>query len=422
MDPAGASSSAADLARSPTIMNSPTLTAVHGTQLGVILGTAAYMAPEQARGAAVDKRADIWAFGVVLYEMLTGASLFAADTVSDTLAGVLRADIDLAKLPASTPPAIRRLLRRCLERNPKNRLHDIADARIVIEDVLAGRADTPASQAAEPARGASPRARLPWAIAALALAAAAAALLLARPGNRSGSGTKQALHFELLPAHGERFPSLSSLRHNSFAISPDGTRLVYLVEKGATTEMRLRALDSDVSSVVQGIESAKGLFFSPDGKWVGFVAGTQLEKVPLAGGAPIPIADAPDIRGAVWGDDGYVYFVPSSYLPISRVPAAGGAAQAVTKIRTDEGELQHRWPEVVPGSKVLLYAVGYGGNWDDAAIVAERLDTSERKVVVKGVARRATCRPGSSSIRGREASTPSASILARSPSPGLRSR
>ena len=135
--PAGVAASAADLARSPTIMNSPTLTPVHGTQMGVILGTAAYMAPEQARGGSVDKRADIWAFGVVLYEMLTGRSLFAGDTVSDTLAGVLKSEIDWSQLPAATPPAIRMLLRRCLERNPKNRLRDIGDARLVLAEAIA---------------------------------------------------------------------------------------------------------------------------------------------------------------------------------------------------------------------------------------------------------------------------------------------
>ncbi len=144
MDPAsGSAASAADLARSPTLLQSPTLTAVHGTQLGVILGTAAYMAPEQAKGLPIDKRADIWSFGVVLYEMLCGRSLFVADTVSDTLAGVLKTEIDFSRLPASTPPAIRRLLRRCLERNPKNRLHDIADARLVIDELLRGVADEP---------------------------------------------------------------------------------------------------------------------------------------------------------------------------------------------------------------------------------------------------------------------------------------
>src|SRR4051812_46857746 len=139
MEPTGAASSPApDLARSPTLMRSPTITAAHGTLLGAILGTAAYMSPEQARGGTVDKRADIWAFGVVLHEMLTGRSLFAAETVSDTRAGVLKSETDSSLLPASTPPAIRRLLRRCPERNAKNRLHDVADARIVLDEVLAG--------------------------------------------------------------------------------------------------------------------------------------------------------------------------------------------------------------------------------------------------------------------------------------------
>ena len=132
------------------------MTGVHGTQLGVILGTAAYMAPEQARGGAVDKRADIWAFGVVLYEMLTGKSLFAGPTVSDTLAGVLKTEIDWKALPSETPTEIRRLLRRCLERNPKNRLHDIADARLVLDDLLAGRTDAGES----PAAGVVPEPRL----------------------------------------------------------------------------------------------------------------------------------------------------------------------------------------------------------------------------------------------------------------------
>ena len=166
MDPVTGSSVAADLARSPTMMNSPTLTAA-GTQLGVILGTAAYMAPEQARGGAIDKRADIWAFGVVLHEMLTGQSLFAGPTVSDTLAGVLKTEIDWKALPAESPAAIRGLLRRCLERNPKNRLHDIADARIVIEEVLAGRSDEAAAPAALPASAAK-RARPAWWIAGVA--------------------------------------------------------------------------------------------------------------------------------------------------------------------------------------------------------------------------------------------------------------
>ncbi|MCB9379045.1 MAG: serine/threonine protein kinase, partial [Holophagales bacterium] len=182
MDPTAEGSGAATA--SPTLLNSPTLTAA-GTQLGVILGTAAYMAPEQAKGFTVDKRVDVWAFGVVLYEMLAGGRLFHGDSVADTLAGVLRSEIDLDALPAETPPAIRRLLRRCLERNPKNRLHDIADARLVLADVERGEADAPreavASPAAVPARSA-------WRLPVLLFAVAAAAALagwLAKPAETS---------------------------------------------------------------------------------------------------------------------------------------------------------------------------------------------------------------------------------------------
>ena len=125
-------------------------------------------------------------------------------------------------------------------------------------------------------------------------------------------------------------------------------------------------------------------FFSPDGKWIGFAAGPKLKKVALAGGAPITLADAPSFRGAVWGEDGSIYFVPSAYAPISRIPATGGAAQPITTIRTAEGEVQHRWPELLPGGKVLLYVIGLGGEWDDATIVAQRLDSGERKVLVRG--------------------------------------
>ena len=175
MDAAAGASSAADLARSPTLMQSPTLTAVQGTQLGMILGTAAYMSPEQARGGAVDKRADIWAFGVVLYEMLTGRSAFAADTVPDTLAAVLTREVDWTALPAATPAALRDLLRRCLERKPKNRLHDIADARIALDDLLSGRlaAASPPGSALQGAPRAGWPTRLAWLGAGLALGALA---------------------------------------------------------------------------------------------------------------------------------------------------------------------------------------------------------------------------------------------------------
>ncbi|HET7292423.1 MAG TPA: protein kinase, partial [Vicinamibacteria bacterium] len=362
------------------VSHSPTLSA-QGTRAGVILGTAAYMSPEQARGKAVDKRADIWAFGVVLFEMLTGKRLFSGETTSDVLAAVLTRDPDWAALPAGTPPRIPHLLRRCLERNPRNRLRDVGDARLTLDDVVGGRVEPPASAAAAVLKS---RARLPWAIALVSAGVALAVLLVARSQLRSGTGSPAVLRLPFLPGKGERLPSSATVQKSTFALSPDGTKLVYLVETGATTELRLRSLDSDVSTTIPGAEGGVGPFFSPDGRWVGFFVGPKLEKVALAGGAPIALADAPDPRGAVWGEDGNIYFVPNAYVPVTRVPAAGGAAVPVTQIRNAEGELQHRWPELLPGARVLLYAIGYGEDWDTATIVAQRLDTGERTVLVKG--------------------------------------
>jgi serine/threonine-protein kinase len=170
----------------------------------------------------------------------------------------------------------------------------------------------------------------------------------------------------------------------AFAISPDGRRLVYSVQKGVTTELRLRSLNSEESTAIPGTDGGTCPFFSPDGKWIAFVGGLKLKKVALAGGTPVTLCDAPNFRGGVWGEDGSIYVVPNMYLPISRIPADGGPNQPVTKIRAQEGEQQHRWPEVLPGGKVIVYAIGSGADWDEAKIVAERLDTGERKVLVKG--------------------------------------
>ena len=374
-DPA---SSDASLANSPTMARPM-------TNAGMILGTAAYMSPEQARGKAVDKRSDIWSFGVVLYEMLTARRLFAGETVSDTLAAVLRQDIDLHALPPGTPGGIVRLLSRCLDRDPKNRLHDIADARLELVSAM----DAPLAQegsrpAAQLRRGRS--FWLGWSLAgaALLLAGVLAALLM-RSSLRTDGEAQPALRVHFLPPNGERLVLADSNKMmRAFAISPNGSQLVYVVENGATSELRLRSLDSTQPASIAGTEAATNPFFSPDGKWIGFAAGGKLKKVAVAGGMPVTLADARGFRGAVWGDDGSIYFVPDLYVPISRIAAAGGTSHAVTRIRLAEGELQHRWPELLPGSNVLLYTVGSGADWDEATIVAERLDTGERKVLVRG--------------------------------------
>jgi len=316
-DPA---SSDASLANSPTMARPM-------TNAGMILGTAAYMSPEQARGKAVDKRSDIWSFGVVLYEMLTARRLFAGETVSDTLAAVLRQDIDLHALPAGTPAGIVRLLSRCLDRDPKNRLHDIADARLELMSAM----DAPLVQEAVPSAGPSRRGLVFWlgwslAAAAILLAGLLAALLVR--SLRTGAEAHPALRLHFLPPNGERLVIADSNKMmRAFAVSPDGSQLVYVVENGATSELRLRPLDSAQSTVLAGTEAATNPFFSPDGKWIGFAAGGKLKKVAVAGGMPVTLADARGFRGAVWGDNGTIYFY-GHQNPFGRGRAAAPLAGA----------------------------------------------------------------------------------------------
>ncbi len=349
MDPTSASSlSPGDLARSPTLMNSPTLTAA-GTQLGVILGTAAYMAPEQARGKPVDKRADIWSFGVVLWEMLSGKALFAADTVPDTLARVLTREPDLAALPAEVPAAIRRLLRRCLERNPKNRLHDIADARIVLEDVVSGKAGESDAAPAGASDAAPGRPRLPWVLAASTALATVVAVTLALIQLRSPRGEPaRALRLQVTPPES----STPTNRGGFFALSPDGRYLV-MVEAG---ELWVRPLDEVTPRRIEGIEGATYPFWSPDSAWIGFFEGGELRKVAREGGRPQRICAAPDGRGGSWSPEGVILFSDRfGDNGLSRVSAQGGTPTAVTETAGRAGNEVHRYPQFLPDGKSFLF-------------------------------------------------------------------
>jgi serine/threonine-protein kinase len=327
-------------------MQSPTLTAAQGTQLGVILGTAAYMAPEQAKGMAVDKRADIWAFGVVLYEMLVGRSLFAGDTVTDTLAGVLKTEIDFSKLPTSTPPAIRRLLRRCLERNSKNRLHDIADARIVLDELISGRTD-------EGARGPALAAPLPAALrgrlagAAAAIALAGAALGYFAAAGRSPAPSAAAERRFVLPAAG-RSPS------DRQAIARDGRRVAYT----AGGQLWLRSLSETEPRAIAGGEGASDPFWSPDGREVGFLRGGAVWRLGVEGGHAKRICELPTgvVEGATWSDQGSVIFAVATggwTGNLYQCPAAGGNATVL--LEPDEIGKRLRRPHALPAGAGVLY-------------------------------------------------------------------
>ncbi|MGE4190366.1 MAG: protein kinase [Thermoanaerobaculia bacterium] len=354
MDPVGSSAPTTDdAARSPTLMNSPTLTAA-GTQLGVILGTAAYMAPEQARGGAVDKRADIWAFGVVLHEMLTGRRLFAADTVPDTLARVLARDLDLGVLPPTVPPAIRRLLRRCLERNPKNRLRDIGDARLVLDepatlDAPAGTADAGVVLDLEQRLGGARR-RVRGLLALAAILAIVAAALAMRSYRAPAIEPEGEIRFQITP------PSeLSPTRRGSaFELSPGGRFLVMTNANG----IWVRSLDAVSSHQIAQVEGPTYPFLSPDEAWIGFFAENQLKKVPRDGGPVQKICDAPEGRGGSWSPDGAIVFSQDQGVHgLFRVSAQGGTPEPLTQPAAGAPLQYHRYPQFFPDGRTFLYQV-----------------------------------------------------------------
>ena len=291
---------------------------------GLIIGTAAYMAPEQARGRAVDRRADIWAFGVVLYEMLSGKRPFAGDDVSSTLASVLKDNVDWTALPADLPSPVTRLLRRCLDKDPKHRLSSIGDARLELEE---------ASANPEPAVATVPRrARwwraLPWAFGLLGLGTGAAAVLMWPTPRESAAPVRARVIAET-----GMTTAIAAAVGSSVLISPDGETLVFVgATRSGTARRQLyrRRLTELHASPMAGTEGAFAPFFKPDGQWVGFFADGKLKKVPITGGAPVELCDADAGRGGWWGEDGTIVFSPHAEVGtvLHRVPDSGGTPQA----------------------------------------------------------------------------------------------
>ncbi|MDP2320809.1 MAG: protein kinase [Acidobacteriota bacterium] len=328
---------------SATAMNSPTLS-IHATEAGLILGTAAYMSPEQAAGRVVDKRSDLWAFGVVLLEMLTGRQAFAGETVSHVLAAVLKDEPDWTALPADTPAPIRKLLRRCLVKDRKRRMADAADARLEIEDAQVS-PEPAAINAAPPATQVAWRRAVPWALAgALALALG---LTLWAPW-RAASSTPA-----LLRISGELGADVSLVVGNGdvAALSPDGAVIAFVAQKsdGANRLIYVRRLSQAVATPLAGTENASTPFFSPDSQSIAFFQNGKLKKIPLTGGAAVTLADALDPRGGAWGDDGTIVFLPNSRGTLMRLAAAGGAPEALTPLA--DGEVSQRWPQVLPAGQ-----------------------------------------------------------------------
>ncbi|HVP38496.1 MAG TPA: protein kinase [Candidatus Saccharimonadales bacterium] len=331
------------------LSQSPTLTQAR-TAAGVILGTAAYMSPEQARGRSVDRRADIWAFGCVLYEMLTGRQAFEGETVTDTLAAILKSEPDASSLPASVPPRLRGLLERCLRKDPRTRVRDIGDVRVELEEMLSGKPGPEAGPAAAPpAPPARPRAWLPWGVAGAAAVVAGAAWGVGSLGHPGASSP--ALTFDLtVPATVITYPGCGP------AISPDGRWLAFSASDSAGTQrLFLRALGAREVHAVEGSDGAYYPFWSPDSRTVAFFAQGKLKRVPVEGGTPQAVCDAPDARGGAWNRDNVILFTPAAQGPVCRVPAGGGTPVAVTRVDSARGETSHRFPCFLPDGRHFLF-------------------------------------------------------------------
>ena len=366
--------------------DSPTLSAM--TAPGTILGTAAYMSPEQARGKTVDKRTDIWALGCVLYELLTGKHTFPGEDVTDILGAVLHREPDWQALPEATPTAVRTLLRRCLQKDAKRRLRDAADIQIELEEAHGAPAIPMVAKAAPPA----PlwRRATPFVLTGLVVAAITAGIAI---WNRPAP-TAQPVSRLVVPMVGnERL-----VEESAVALSPDGAHLAYVVFSGQTQavtgggigvrgRLYVRSMDSSesrlIAEAIGGFRSFNP-FFSPDGQWIGFFADGKLNKVSVSGGAPLILCDAPNHRGGSWGPDDSIIFTPGQNDGLWRVSADGGTPQMITTLEADEAS--HRWPQFLPDGKGILFTTVPKSATDvsDYNVAVQGLDNGEKRVLIRG--------------------------------------
>ena len=329
-------------------MNSPTITSpAMMTGVGVILGTAAYMSPEQAKGRPADRRSDVWAFGCVLYEMLTGRPPFAGEDTSEVLARIIERDPDFTALPPRTPQAILKLLRRTLEKDRKRRLADVSDARIEIDDALAG---TPPETSAAVASGASVREGIVWALGATAVLAIGVLAIPATLYFRRVVPEPMVTRLDVVTS-----PTTDPF---SFALSPDGRQLVFVANGENGSQLWLRPLDQVQAQPLAGTAGASYPFWAPDGRIVGFFADGKLKRVDLTGAGVQMLADAPSPRGGTWSPNGVIVFAPAVADPLLGVPASGGTVTPVTRLLAGQGS--HRWPQFLPDGRRFLFLTATG--------------------------------------------------------------
>jgi len=342
---------------------------------GMIVGTPDYMSPEQAKGLPADRRTDLFALGCVLYEMVTGRRAFAGDSVAEVLAAIIQTPPDWSLLPPETPPAIRRLLRRCLEKDRGRRLQSAGDARLEIDEVLEGRADE-AGLVGGGGERTGPR-RLAAVGVIAALAAGGGAWLL-KPGVAPIPPPIARLVVTLPPG------DTLGLTVPSVAISPDGRRLAYAAVRSEQFQLFVRLFDSIDVTALAGTEGASAPFFSPDGQWIGFFAQGKLKKVLAAGGGLQTLCDAAADLGGTWAPDGSIYFAPLSTSGIWTVPATGGTPREFSKVDREHGEFSHRWPQVLPDGHTVLFTIWTGPGWDEKHLALQNGEGGERRILLRG--------------------------------------
>ena len=354
------------------------------SQDGMVIGTAAYMSPEQARGEPTDKRTDIWSFGCVLYEMLTGCRAAQGKTVSETMAAVLESEPDWTALPQRIPPNVQRLVRRCLEKDARRRLKDIGDARLELEDAMLVASDANArNRVGVDAQASAPGHAWRWVLAAVLVLGTVALVWLRQPPRASS------LELRRVSAELGTDASLVTFQlgqGSAIILSPDGALLAFVAEsaEGAPRQVYIRRLDELRAAPIAGTDGALNPFFSPDGRWIAFFADGKLKKVPTAGGGAVTICTVPDNRGGAWGEDGRIVFSPDrERASLWQLSASGGVP--VPLIPLGEGETTQRWPQMLRGGSAVLFTGNSRPNgFQEANVVVQELPNGPRKVLVRG--------------------------------------
>jgi serine/threonine-protein kinase len=341
---------------SPTVtVQSPAITG-HYTRPGVILGTAAYMSPEQARGRSVDKRTDIWSFGVVLYECLTGKMLFRGESSTDTIGAILHKEPNWSLLPPATPPTVQLLLRRCLAKDRNKRLQAIGDGRIEIEAVLSG--EQPDASLLPSATGSGVSRRAFGISLAIAVVLAVSTCIFAWLANRPGPVVSTPMvSLSVIDDSGHPVPAPALLNGPVLAIAPDGSRLAFLAVGRGQTKLFVRELSDAEAHGLPGTHGAVAPFFSPDGRRIGFMSQGILRTVTVDGAPPRDVCPAPGFRGGCWTEGDEIVFAASMDSALSRVPASGGTPRPLTRLDRERQEVNHRMPEALPGGRFVLFLI-----------------------------------------------------------------